>query len=159
VSSPDLGPLEAVQYAANLYARELARGTPLAAIPAMYPRTFGHLTREQLAEARRYGVQANVFREAVEDLPPGAPISDIPEYIALPPGGGLWDVTFRGEASTDAGGAARAARTVLIAAGPGQSRQSILDTATEEVYLGEDWLSPELDEYTIVYVPFNTHPE
>jgi hypothetical protein len=159
VSSPDLGPTESVQHAANIYARELARGTPLAEIPGMHPAKFGHLTRAELAEARRYGVQANVFRQAVEDLPPGAPISDIPEYVALPPGGGLWDVTFRGEARTEEGGAARSARTVLVAVGPGQSRQSILDVATEEVYLGENWLSPELDDYTIAYVPFNTHED
>jgi hypothetical protein len=159
VSSPDLGPSESVQHAANIYARELARGTPLAAIPAMHPAKFGHLTRAELAEARRYGVQANVFRQAVEDLPPNAPVSEVPGYAALPSGGGLWDATVRFAADPSAGERSPQFRTILIASGPGQTTASLQQTAQEEVYGLSDPPTGDEEDVTLVFVPFNTHED
>lgn len=159
MSSPDLGPLEAVQIASNITARELARGTALRDIPGLHPRAFEHLTPAQRTEARRYGVAAFTFTQAVENLPPGASIGDLPEIVPEARPGGLWDVTLRAPRPAQEGDATVTPYTVLVAGAPYQTRESIGAAAVRGV-------SPAVQQYLdddpvqhMVYVPFDTHKD
>lgn len=114
MAAPNQRPLHAVQVAANIIARELARGVALPDIVAAYPDAVGGLSAAEQAEAAGYAAGAAALSEAIRESPTGTTFADLERQGYQGTAGGVLRVTLRYDTPQPGGEPIEHYRTVLI---------------------------------------------
>lgn len=114
MAAPNQQPLHAVQVAANIIARELARGVALPDIVAAYPDAIGGLSAAEQAEAAGYAAGAAALSEALRESPTGTTLADLEHQGYQGAAGGVLRTTLRYDTMNPDGTISERYQTVLV---------------------------------------------
>lgn len=155
MSAPPPQPSDSVQRAANLYARELARGVALREIPGRHPEAFEALSPAERGQARRYGVGAYTVTQALREAPQDTPLSALPEFVTSGIPAGVFDVTVGFGTPDPVSGQHGAYRTVIVAADSATSLASAGAAALDALGYEVDGEDPDTEDLELRYLPFD----